>query len=384
MSNNPRPGLAVNARSPSKPRPRLMGHDGPYVLRRDGQWVTMTVRHHVTVTARPLAPHEDVAVEAIGEIPGFTVSLRDTPAPTVDTLPLAEETPLIVVADTHGEYEILIALLRAHGVIDAQHRWAFGAGQAVFIGDMFDRGRHQMEVIWLLYKLEAEAARAGGALHILLGNHDMMVMRGDLRYLHLKYGLTADALEAASYSGLVGPDSLLGTWLRAKPAMLKLGDLLFVHGGVSQKLVDSGLDLSAINVGIRRALDVPEAQSAELDEQTKLLIGPDGPLWYRGYFATGGGAPAEADLRGRLGHFGAHQVLVGHTPVKQVAALHGGCVIAAHVYPRRSREGTPIMEAALRLGGGWYRIDAQGYREPLSLVEESQQAQSYTPRSNRE
>ena len=350
-----------------------MGHDGPYVVLHEGRWQTIEVRHHVTIASAELAPDNSVEISSISDVPGFVIPLRMSYPLAADILPLAKDTALLVVADTHGEYEILVTLLRAQGLIDENCRWAFGNGQAVFIGDMFDRGRHQIEVLWLLYKLETEAELAGGALHIVLGNHDVMVLRGDLRYLHLKYGLTADALHAKDYSNLVGANSVIGAWLRSKPTMLRLGELLFVHGGVSQKLVDTGLDLAQINSIIRGTLDVPQDQSDTLDEQAKMLIGADGPLWYRGYFATDR-APGKKSVSTLLRHFDARTVLVGHTPVKQVAARIGGRVIATHVYPRRDSEGKPLMEAVLRLEGKWYRATAQGERDPLPSVKRKDEA----------
>ena len=62
------------------------------------------------------------------------------------------------------------------------------------LGDVFDRGPNHLEILWLLYQLEAEAARAGGGVHLVLGNHEAMVLNGDLRYLNAKYADTARVL----------------------------------------------------------------------------------------------------------------------------------------------------------------------------------------------
>ena len=39
-----------------------------------------------------------------------------------------------------------------------------------------------MEILFLLERLQQQAARAGGALHILNGNHEFMNIAGDVRY----------------------------------------------------------------------------------------------------------------------------------------------------------------------------------------------------------
>ena len=58
-------------------------------------------------------------------------------------------------------------MLQAHRVVDATLRWSFGKGQLLILGDVFDRGPNHTEILWLLYKLEAEAAKAGGMIEEL-------------------------------------------------------------------------------------------------------------------------------------------------------------------------------------------------------------------------
>lgn len=72
--------------------------------------------------------------------------------------------------------------------------WNIWKEQLVVIGDVFDRGKDVLPIYWLLYKLEKEAADAGGQLVFLLGNHEGMVLAGDLRYVKSKYLHLADTL----------------------------------------------------------------------------------------------------------------------------------------------------------------------------------------------
>ena len=53
---------------------------------------------------------------------------------------------------------------------------------AVKVGDQLDRGGNEVEILFLLERLANQAARAGGALHVLNGNHEFMNIAGDLRY----------------------------------------------------------------------------------------------------------------------------------------------------------------------------------------------------------
>ena len=343
--------------------------DGPYVSILPDGWRADSVRKDGDVRRIDVAAGV-VTVSAAGSAPAFEVALRPPPEVAASIEPLASGTPLLVLADTHGEYAILVAFLKAQGVIDAQLRWTFGNGHLAVAGDMLDRGAHQIEILWLLYKLEAEARAAGGRLHVLIGNHEALVLRGDRRYLNPRYPEVASRLGVTDYAQLLGPDTVLGVWLRSHPAMLKLGDLLIVHGGVSPRLTESSLDLDAVNAIVRRYLDVPYAVKPPDGSLEALVLGENGPLWYRGYFPMRESSPTATDaaVTASLDRFDVSRILVGHTVVERVSALYGGTDIAVQVYPHEDEAtGQPILEGALRLDGVWFRATAQGERLPLDL-----------------
>jgi hypothetical protein len=342
--------------------------DSSYVWRSaDGQFAALTVAGSSAGPQKRVVPLQGgtlLRVEGVGAVPAFDVQLR----PPADVAPeiarSRKSAPIFVVADTHGEYEILAGMLQAHRVIDARLRWSFKDGHLVVLGDVFDRGAHQVEILWLLYELEAQARRAGGALHFVLGNHELMVLGGDLRYLHPKYLDTTRALGAQSYSQLFGPDSVLGQWLRSRPAVLKLDDTLYLHGGLSPGLVDRQLTQAQINAAIREvAAGAPITGEAQR-ERAQYLMGQDGPLWYRGYFADAGGGAADADISRLLTHFGARRIVVGHTRVPTIQALYDGRVLAVQVYPRRTAAGVEFETLMIR-DRELLRCRPDGTREPL-------------------
>ena len=87
------------------------------------------------------------------------------------------------MADAHGAYDRLVAILRAAGLVDGRQRWSGGRAILVQTGDVTDRGADSRRILDLLRRLEGEASRAGGRVHALLGNHEAMRMIGDLRYV---------------------------------------------------------------------------------------------------------------------------------------------------------------------------------------------------------
>lgn len=362
------------AQEPEEPAPVSAAGDGPYLTPgRGAEWLARRVSGDLTPLEQSVAARGEITVAAVGSVPAFAVPLRGRVGePSADVLPLDPTTRLMVLADTHGEYEIVVEFLKRQGVIDADLNWAFGDGQMVVVGDIFDRGAHQLEILWLLYKLEHEAKAAGGALHVLLGNHENIVLRNDLRYLHPRYHETARILGVETYPDLFNAQTLLGDWLRSRPAVMKLGDLLLLHGGISPQVLDAKLTIADLNAEVRKSLQTPVARRSELEPNTALVAGGLGPLWFRGYFPEHATVerpympPAEVERS--LEQFGVSRILVGHTVMETVTPLYDGQVIAVQVYPERDKAtGRPILEAALRDQGRWFGVNAQGERWLLDL-----------------
>ncbi len=94
---------------------------------------------------------------------------------------------ILALSDIHGEYDAFVDILQRAGIIDRQLRWTWGNGHVVITGDVFDRGTKVTECLWLIYRLEQEARHAGGRMHMVLGNHELLVLQGDNRYVRDKY-----------------------------------------------------------------------------------------------------------------------------------------------------------------------------------------------------
>jgi len=340
--------------------------DGPYVLRNaSGALEAWSVQGTPEAPLRKTQAVEvgaTITIPAVGRVPAFDVKLRAPASTAPETVVTRANTDLFVVADTHGEYEILLAMLQKQRIVDPRLRWSFGRGHLVILGDVFDRGPNHTEILWLLYALEPQARRAGGAVHLLLGNHETMVLRGDLRYLNGKYSRTAALLGVNSYAQLFDAASVLGQWLRTLPAALKINGLLCVHGGISPALVEQRISLTDINAGVRAALAdaAPGTQAAA--GRAEFLMGREGPLWYRGYFAEHADFPTATgeDVDRALQWFGVSHILVGHTIVPTITELYGDKVIAVQVYPRRETSGAVTFESLLIRGGMLWRANLQG------------------------
>jgi hypothetical protein len=270
---------------------------------------------------------------------------------------------VIAVSDIHGEYEYFVDILINSGVIDSSLEWIWGDGHLVVDGDIFDRGDKVTESLWLVYRLEKQARAADGAVHFVLGNHELMVIRGDNRYVHDKYLKGLCRKTRIKHEDLFGQDMELGRWLRSKPTLLKINDILFVHGGIAPIIIDRKFDMAEVNSEVRRGLDLRSSELA-FDEPARLLFGGKGPLWYRGFhyemeddypMATSEGIDSLLD------YFGVSAVVVGHTGVDSVLSLFNSRVWAIDV----PYEDIFSLEALLWEDGKFYRITGSGEKKPL-------------------
>ena len=143
---------------------------------------------------------------------------------------------IAALSDIHGQYDLLIELLQNNKIIDKNLNWSFGKGHFVIVGDIFDRGNKVNEILWFIYELEMQAKNAGGRVHYLLGNHEYMVLYNDLRYIHEKYNIVSKLLNL-EYDQLYGDNTIIGRWLRSKSTIVKINDILFTHGGISEDFI---------------------------------------------------------------------------------------------------------------------------------------------------
>ncbi|MEM9823241.1 MAG: metallophosphoesterase, partial [Bacteroidota bacterium] len=241
----------------------------------------------------------------------------------------AQPEKIFAISDIEGNFDAFVASLRGNGVIDYQFNWIYGQGHLVLVGDFFDRGDHVTACLWLIYKLEQEAIEQGGQVHFIIGNHEEMNMRGDIRYVDDKYKAVARSLKMHCKE-LYGTSTELGRWLRTRNIVEKIGNTIFVHGGLSPQLAASGLPLKRINAIARAHMGrtMKEVELREKGGKNTIVFAKTGPMWYRGYF---NGDLDESGVRSVLAQYNAEHVVVGHTIMPEVSAHFNGAVYAIDV-----------------------------------------------------
>lgn len=263
---------------------------------------------------------------------------------------------LVAISDVEGNYEALVSWLKGNNIITDDFKWSFGNNHLVLNGDMMDRGDEVFQVLWLIYKLEAEAEEQGGRVHFVLGNHEQLNIQGfydkkNLKYVHPRYFEDATLL-GIDYSKWLSDQTELGRWMRTKNAFIQINDELFVHAGISPTLLESELTIQKINDINRSTMNVAYLQCNQA--QSLIALG-DGPLWYRGL--------ADEDLTEEqvleiLDHYNSKRIIIGHTIVDKevIEPLYNGSVIPIDLHMKKNFN-KGIVKGILVTEEGIYELD---------------------------
>lgn len=236
---------------------------------------------------------------------------------------------LVAVGDLHGDLAAARASLRLAGAIDAEDRWIGGPLVVVQTGDQLDRGDEERPLIELLERLVLAARAAGGALHRLTGNHELMNVQGDFRYVTpaglaafsdhapLSPGPPVAAFPAAAHGRAAAflPGGPFARRLAEQPVVLAVGDTLFVHGGLRERHLRYGIE--------RLNRDAKAFMTGEAAAPAAVLVEEESPVWTRHFSASAPTPAACAELERVTNALGVARMIVGHTVQK--AGISSAC-----------------------------------------------------------
>ena len=220
---------------------------------------------------------------------------------------------VIAIGDVHGDFDDFVSVLLRTGLVDSQHHWSGKNATFVQLGDLLDRGPKPRDVMDLMMSLEQEAPKSGGRVVSLLGNHEMMNLMGDLRYVtpenyasfadgkseerrksayqqYVKWRnnhsqllaelpqpmeLTEAEWMARHPAGFLeqreafGPNGKYGKWLREHSALAKIGGVIFLHGGIHPNLAH--LKLDTINAHVHDEIKAFDDGKRYLQDESVIL-----------------------------------------------------------------------------------------------------------------
>jgi hypothetical protein len=182
---------------------------------------------------------------------------------------------LVAIGDVHGSYSSLVSLLEGSGLVSPELEWIGDGAHLVMLGDILDRGPDSRAALDLIRRLQQESLVSGGRVHMLLGNHELMNLIGDYRYVSDEEFLAfaeeehPEDREAAfqrftsgssraneddekirrdfericppGYFGLdraFASDGEYGSWLLEQKILVVINDIAFVHAGLPPSLLE--------------------------------------------------------------------------------------------------------------------------------------------------
>ncbi len=357
---------------------------------------------------------------------------------------------IVAIGDVHASYDKFLALLRGTGLVDEGSSWTGGTSHLVLVGDLVDRGQDDRKVMDLAMRLQAEARAAGGEVHALLGNHDLMVLMRDLRYVDKKsYAAFAPdekpedrakawagyvtaypadragdpKLRAAfddsyppgffAYVKMLDAEGPYGAWALTRPAVIKVNGIVFVHGGLTEKVAAKGLEginreiheaiiayakaakaleplikgpatfeeISAVAYDIEKGAFKGKNEPAQAEAAKALVACLDSPLqaqdsavWYRGNALEAEGVERRR-IDDVLGLLKANTLVVGHTPTAEglVTSRFGARVYRADVGQAYGRQ-----PYCLEFKGGEVRVFDPQKAAYMTAAAEKPQGQKWT------
>lgn len=338
--------------------------DGPYILYKNGHACFKYVEEvNGTMKARidsiPMSARNSYELKVATDLDGiyFKVQLKDQLVNEKTSYDNVNKQ--FIISDLEGNFGAFRQLLESNGVMDTSFNWTFGDGHLVLTGDFFDRGTQVTELLWLIYSLEDKAKAAGGYVHFILGNHEIMNLSGDLRYVNKKYMDNAKLLQE-KYENLFGENSELGRWLRTKNVMEKVGDILYAHGGISPAVNRMKASAEQTNDLVRPWY--ADSSFQYNDPRVDTLYSDLGPFWYRGYY-TGSPRASHAQLDSTLAKYGVKHIATGHTVIADtISKLFGGKLFNTDVHHARGKS-----EALLIENGAVFRVTPTGARFPWTF-----------------
>ena len=255
---------------------------------------------------------------------------------------------IVAIGDLHGDYGQYMAVMKSAGLIDKNGKWSGGQTHLVQTGDITDRGADSRKIIDHLVKLAKQARKAGGYVHLLIGNHETMNVVGDLRYvapgefaafatkssprlqalqwqrqLEWMQANTPDFAELdieafrkeweqqvplgwVEHRQAWSLNGAYGKWVEDNQVAIQVNDTIFLHGGISAKYCK--LSLESLTEEVLAAMQNYDPTVISI------MNDPLGPVWYRGLALEEETDLFSQTLDNILNRYGAKRIVIGHTP----------------------------------------------------------------------
>lgn len=288
--------------------------------------------------------------------------------PPPDVMPLESGRRVVCIGDVHGDYPALCEFLTIAGVMNESCHWIGGDTVCVQLGDVLDRGHHELACFELLAHLSRQAVESGGVIQLLYGNHEALNAVGLFQYalgddeLEHVLGTPMDLIMTTNHWRVQFAGNSPVRWAAFEPGGLLsetlcqhfkvafvVGKTLCVHAGLTQQHLQQYGGIEGMNQQARdwiiaqhhqynnndgryqTAEDVRKdaqnranAASASMPECLGGGIGSHSPVWMRDYSQPNDSPPrnpkAQQMIDKVLASLKCDRMVMGHTPQFKINA----------------------------------------------------------------
>lgn len=216
---------------------------------------------------------------------------------------------IVVIGDIHGDWMALMSALKLAKVCNRRGQWIGGRTHVVQVGDLLDRGgrglggsdeQSESRIIRYLLDLKIQAKKSHGDVHLLLGNHELMNVEGDFRYVSPLGMKDFQGQRAKQFK----PGGIMAKQLACNTnSVLQIGSWIFSHAGVTIDLTKKWT-LEQVNEQVRDYL---------LGKIPKLSPQVIKAFWHREYTTNRVCSTVKRTLRA----WEARNMAIGHTVQEQ-------------------------------------------------------------------
>ena len=205
---------------------------------------------------------------------------------------------IIAIGDIHGDFNSLLSALYHGKVIDRNGNWTtdpkYKKTVVIQVGDLLDKGGRKIElntnlnpdddewkILIFMQYLNNQALQSGGGVYLLLGNHELMNIKGDLRYTSQNTNIIFGGLQNRKTLFMRG--SVLAKKLACMTnSVMKINDWVFVHAGITPENVKGYNSIEELNNDVRLYL-LKKKEVVVGTPLDNLLNNPNSIFWTRYY-----------------------------------------------------------------------------------------------------
>jgi hypothetical protein len=234
---------------------------------------------------------------------------------------------IVIIGDIHGDIRRFKDILIDAKIINKNIEWIAEPKNTIVVqmGDQVDSINRDstlgewevlpdIEMIYFTNLLHKIALSKGGRVISLIGNHELMNTIGNYSYVSPK-----SLNNNYKRQELFKPSGTLSAILSQRPLVVKIGQLLFCHAGLTLRHLDIlskyNKDVSYINTIWKNFIKNNAILAEDKEIFEDIILDGDGMLWTRDL-------DGKEDLIKMLEKLGCVYMFVGHSVVEQVKLIN--------------------------------------------------------------